>query len=361
MGLFSNMIGNMKEKARQKEHDKIAMCIEKANKGDRLSQLHLAQYYSGISDLEFRKSEELPTDDRRAYEIFCSLASRMEYSSPYSEFGAEAAYYAILHIIEGKGTTRNYMKAIEYLEDLSTHSNDLFYGAKKCKKKIFELRDMFEKKLKENPNDSEVAYCLAYLYYFYCGSFAEAAYETPPEKFKEKALEMGIRAKELGDKNAIFLMTQIKGDGKIDLLKYTTMYAALGIPWALNLMAHNMIKKQKNYEQGIQYAEESLRFEERYCYNRQEMNFLLGFAYFMIDEYEKAEKAFINAISEKTDLDTLDNISESYNMLGMIYERTKSNSQSDISKALSYYKKSMDLGSSNGKKHYEELSEKINS
>lgn len=90
-------------------------------------------------------------------------------------------------------------------------------------------------------------------------------------------------------------MAQIKEDVKINLLKYAKIYAELGIPFALNIMAQNMIKVQKNHDQGIKYAEEYLQFDERYCYNREQMKFMLGYAYFMIDEYEKEEEAFMDA------------------------------------------------------------------
>lgn len=361
MGFLTNMIGNMKEKAKQKEHDKIVSCMEKAEKGDRASKLMLAKYYSGISDLTFLESNELAIDDKKAYEIFCDLARRYESTSPYSECGEEAAYYAIQHIIEGKGTARNYMKAISYLDDLSAHSDSVFYGAKKCKKNRLNLRNILEKELKEDPDNAEAAYFLAYLYYGYCNDFAEATFDTPPESFMSDALEMALKAQRVGNKNAVFLAARIKGHGKIDLLKTTQSFAELGVPEALNAMAQNMIKVQKNYEKGIEYAEEYLQFEDEYCYNREEIKFLLGFAYYMTDNYEKAEKMFIDTSVLKPDLTELSAMTESYNFLGRIYENHKSNSPSDLSKALAYYERSMNLGSQSGKEHYEQLSRKTHS
>lgn len=353
MGLFSNM----KAKAKQKEHDKIIGLKEKAEKGDQKAQFELAQYYSSISDLEFMKSEELEIDDKKAYELFCFAAQRESANKPYSDWrSAESAYYAAVHIMEGKGVKKNDIKAISIFRDLICRSKNGEYITKEkaCRKKLLELRKELDEKLKKNSNDADAMYCLAHLLYFF-PSDVIIPWAENMEQLEQKAFSFCQQARALGNKDADFLGIQMKMNGCIDI-KTAKMFAELGSPVALDLMAQNLVKVQQDYKKGIEYAEDYLKHGVDVCLNYESVKFILGFAYYMIDEYEKAEAMFGDTIIRKPDVNyCLDIESESYVFLGCIYENGKSGSYEDKVKALSYYEKAMQLGSSRGKEKYEAL------
>jgi len=207
---FSFYLTEKSARAAKDQRD-FEMLTEQAQRGDKMAQYHLANFYAGGRGVEqdfsqafywFKKSAEQGLGEAQllvGLSYFIGMGTEKDRPEAVKWFekaveagSADATYQMGLVYLLGAGRARNEEKGLEYLRDAARLGNQ-------------DALDFFERAAEQN--DTTAQLFLAQLYTYGAG--------VPQDD--DKAMHLYQQAAEAGDSDAMFLLGQAYHDGNITL------------------------------------------------------------------------------------------------------------------------------------------------